>query len=47
MPHVRTSTFDRRSILLGAARGAKVVAARKVLQSAPLLGLTALSRAAG
>jgi FtsP/CotA-like multicopper oxidase with cupredoxin domain len=47
MPYVRMPTFDRRALLFGAARGAKLLAARKVLQTAPLLGLTALSRAAG
>jgi FtsP/CotA-like multicopper oxidase with cupredoxin domain len=40
-------TFDRRALLLGVARGAKVLAARRVLQTAPLFALTALSRAAG
>ncbi len=47
LPYVRIPTFDRRALLFGAARGAKLLAARKVLQTAPLLGLTALSRAAG
>jgi suppressor of ftsI len=47
MPYVRMPTFDRRALLLGAARGAKVLAARRVLQTAPLFALTALSRAAG
>jgi hypothetical protein len=46
MPYVRMPTFDRRALLLGAARSAKLLAAR-MLQAAPLLGLTALSRAAG
>jgi FtsP/CotA-like multicopper oxidase with cupredoxin domain len=40
-------TLDRRTLLSGAVRGAKLLAARKLLQTAPLLGLTALSRAAG
>jgi suppressor of ftsI len=47
MPYVRMPTFDRRAFLFGAARGAKLLAARKLLQTAPLLGLTVLSRAAG
>jgi len=40
-------TFNRRALLFGMARSARFLAARRVLQTAPLLGLTALSRAAG
>jgi suppressor of ftsI len=43
MPHVRKPTFDRRAVLSGAARGAKLLAAGGILSAAPLLRLPAQS----
>ena len=46
MPHVRKPTFDRRAVLWGAARGAKLLAAGGILSAAPFLKLAAQSRIA-
>jgi hypothetical protein len=46
MPHVRKPTFDRRAVLWGAARGAKLLAAGGILSAAPFLRLAAQSRMA-
>jgi FtsP/CotA-like multicopper oxidase with cupredoxin domain len=46
MPHVRKPTFDRRAVLWGAARGAKLLAAGGILSAAPFLRLAAQSRIA-